>query len=129
MNHRHAAHKPGQIGFTLIEVLVALTIFAVALAALVRAASMSTDGAVDIRERLLATWVAQNHLAELAAVGAFPELGSRTGEAEQANVRFRWEELVSGTPDRAFRRVEMRVSTEQRPGYVVARLIGHVHRP
>lgn len=108
---------------------MALTIFAVALAALVRAASISTDGAIDVRERMLATWVAQNHLAELAALGAFPEPGSRSGEAIQANVQFRWDELVSGTPDRSFRRVEMRISTERRPGYVVARLIGHVHRP
>lgn len=116
-------------GFTLIEVLVALAIFAVALAALVRATSISTDGAIDVRERMLATWVAQNHLAELAAIGAFPEPGTRTGEAEQAAVRFRWEELVSGTPDPAFRRIEVRVSTEQRPTYVVARLVGHAHRP
>lgn len=129
MTHRRASHQTSQRAFTLIEVLVALTIFAVALAALVRAASISTDGAIDIRERMLATWVAQNHLAELVAVGAFPEAGNRTGEAEQANIRFRWEELVSATPDRAFRRVEMRISTERRPNYIVARLIGHVHRP
>ena len=90
MKQRRLPHRTSQLGFTLIEVLVALTIFAVALAALVRAASISTDGAIDIRERLMATWVAQNHLAELVALGAFPEVGSRTGEATQANVQFRW---------------------------------------
>lgn len=115
-------------GFTLIEVLVALAIFAVALAASVRAASISTDGALEVRERMLATWVAQNHLAELAAVSAFPEVGGRNGEAEQGGIRFRWDETVSGTPNRSFRRVEVRVSATRKPDYIVARLVGHVRR-
>ncbi len=115
-------------GFTLIEVLVALAIFAVALAASVRAASISTDGALEVRERMLATWVAQNHLAELSAVGAFPEVGGRGGEAEQGGIRFKWEETVSGTPNQSFRRVEIRVSTSRKPDYIVARLVGHARR-
>lgn len=115
-------------GFTLIEVLVALAIFAVALAASVRASSISTDGALEVRERMLATWVAQNHLAELAALGAFPEVGGRGGEAEQGGIRFKWEETISGTPNQNLRRVEVRVSTTRKPDYIVARLIGHVRR-
>lgn len=107
---------------------MALAIFAVALAASVRASSISTDGALEVRERMLATWVAQNHLAELAALGAFPEVGARGGEAEQGGIRFKWEETISGTPNQNFRRVEVRVSATRKPDYIVARLIGHVRR-
>lgn len=125
---RHRGGAGRVCGFTLIEVLVALAIFAVALAASVRAASISTDGALEVRERLLATWVAQNHLAELAAVGAFPEVGGRSGEAEQGGIRFKWEEVVSGTPNQSFRRVEVKVSSIRKPDYIVSRLVGHVRR-
>ena len=59
-------------GFTLIEVLVALAILAVALAAAVRASSTAADGALELKERLLATWIAQDRLAEYAALHAGP---------------------------------------------------------
>jgi general secretion pathway protein I len=59
-------------GFTLIEILVAVAILAVALAATTRAASIATDGAMETRERLLATWAAENRLAELRARKVFP---------------------------------------------------------
>jgi len=61
-------------GFTLIEVLVALAIFAVALTAALRTCSIATDAALDFRERLLAGWVAENRLAAYR-VGLAPELG------------------------------------------------------
>lgn len=54
-------------GFTLIEILVALAILAVALAAAVRSASIAADGTLDLRERLAGTWVAQDRLAEYTA--------------------------------------------------------------
>jgi general secretion pathway protein I len=113
-------------GFTLIEVLIALAILAIALAASVRAASVATDGALDVRERMLATWIAQDHLAALVAFGNYPNVGSRTGEVEQANLRFRWEELTSSTPNSEFRRVEVRVSAERKPDYVIGKVVGFV---
>lgn len=121
---RHAT--PSMRGFTLIEVLIALAILAIALAASVRAASVATDGALDVRERMLATWIAQDHLAALVAFGNYPNVGSRTGEVEQANLRFRWEELTSSTPNSEFRRVEVRVSAERKPDYVIGKVVGFV---
>ena len=59
-------------GFTLIEILVAVAILAVALAATTRAASIATDGTLETRHRLLATWAAQNRVAEIRARRLFP---------------------------------------------------------
>lgn len=52
-------------GFTLIEVLIALAIVAVALAAVMRAVSVATDDQGRVRDRRLALLCAQNRWEEL----------------------------------------------------------------
>jgi len=116
-------------GFTLIEVLVALAILAVALAAAVRSAGAAADGASDLRERLLGTWVAQDRLALYAALPAWPDIGARQGTAEQAGLRFTWRETVSPTPNARFRRVEVQVFPARAPERVAATLVGYAARP
>jgi general secretion pathway protein I len=119
--------RPG--GFTLIEVLVALAILAVALAAAVRSAGAAADGAFDLKERLLGTWIAQDRLALYAARPAWPEIGARQGAAEQAGLQFTWRETVSPTPNARFRRVEVQVSPARAPERVAATLVGYAARP
>ena len=113
-------------GFTLIEVLVALTILAVALAAAVRSAGVAADTTSDLKERLLAGWVAQDRLAEYAVRPLWPDIGTRQGDADQAGMQFVWRETVSGTPNARFRRVEVQVFPARRPDRSVARLVGYV---
>lgn len=115
-------------GFTLIEILVALAILAVALAAAVRAAGMGTDTALDLKEHLLAGWVAQDRVAEYAARPLWPDIGTRQGNADQAGLRFVWRETVSGTPNPRFRRVEVQVFPARTPDRAVARLVGYAVR-
>ena len=98
-----------KLGFTLIEILVALTILAIALAAAVRAASVATDSAQEIRLRMLATWIAQNRVAELQATNVFPSAGTVSGRSSMAGVEFEWQQLTSETPNTAFRKVELKV--------------------
>ena len=62
-------------GFTLVEVLVALAILAVALAAAMRATSSLIDNASTLKEHLVAGWLAQNRLQEHLARRDFPDLG------------------------------------------------------
>lgn len=64
-------------GFTLIEVLVAMTIIAVGVAALVSTAGSSAWRADFLREREFGRWVASNVLAEMQVVPAWPAIGDR----------------------------------------------------
>jgi len=73
-------------GFTLIEILVAIAILAVALAATSRAASIATDGALESRQRLLATWTAENRVAEMRARRLFPSAGATQFRTTQAGL-------------------------------------------
>jgi len=112
--------------FTLIEILVALAIVAVALAAGMRALAQSADSASTLKARTLALWVAQNRLAAAQLAEPWPALGSAAGESEQAGTRFIWRESVSGTPNPAFHKIEIVVADPQTPDYALARLVGYI---
>jgi len=113
-------------GFTLIEILVAVAILAVALAATTRAASVATDGAVQTRQRLLATWAAENRIAELRARGVFPSPATTTSSTEEGGLALAVEETISTTPNPTIRRVDLAVTDARDPARVLARLTGYV---
>ncbi len=114
-------------GFTLLETLVALAILAISLAAVLRATGAATNHAEDMRIRLLADWVAQNHLALHAARGDWLSVGSQNGEETLAGVRLIWKEEIINTPNPAFRRIEISVSDPAESGdHVLRRLSGYL---
>jgi general secretion pathway protein I len=116
-------------GFTLVEILVALAILAVALAAGMRAVGESADSATLLKQRTLALWVAQNRLAVAQIAAPWPPLGSREGEAVQAGARFLFREDVSGTPNPSFRRIDISVADPAVPDYALARITGYIGQP
>lgn len=115
-------------GFTLIEVLVALTIAAVALIAALRATATLTQGAQDMRLRAYALWSAENRLATIRLSSEWPEVGRRRFDCPQGGVALRCEEEVFATPNLFFRRVEISVRAADAPVEAdaprLARLVG-----
>jgi len=112
--------------FTLVEVLVALAIVAVALAAGMRAVAQSADGAGALKARTLALWVAQNRLAQAQLADPKPARGLSGGDETQANVRFVWTQTVTDTPNPAFRKTDIDVADPAVPDYALAHLAGYV---
>ena len=111
-------------GFTLVEVLVALAVLTIALAAVMRALSQSIDTSASLRDRTVAMWVAQNRLATHQVSRDFPALDTTEGEAEMAGRAWRWREQVTpapGEPDMRQIHIEVRADSGEQP---LARLVG-----
>lgn len=110
-------------GFTLVEVLVALVIVAVALAAALRLSGAAAGNAGDYRDRLLARWVADNVIAQARLELPLPPAGELSGEASQAGQTMLWRRRISATPNPRFRRVDVEVGPQ---GAALATLSGFV---
>ena len=98
-------------GFTLIEVLVALAVLALALGAAVRAAGDQAGTQVLLRENTYARWVGANVVAETRINEPWPQLGMRDGQMRMAGSDWRWRLTVSDTPEKDMRRLDVEVFT------------------
>lgn len=103
-------------GFTLLEVLVALVIIGVALAAAMRGAMSLTTTADYSRQKLLAVLTAENRLLELRLARETLEPGEEVDACEQGGVTFICAQAVKPTPNPFFRRVEVRVFRSDEDG-------------
>lgn len=120
-------HLKRNKGFTLLEVLVALAVIAIALGAAVRLSGAMIDTSYSLKQRTVARWIAENRLNLLLATNNFPTIGSKDGAESMAGMQFHWQEDVSNTPNQYFRRVELRVYSEDDRDFALAILAGYVH--
>ena len=96
-------------GFTLIEMVVALAVLAVAMGALISGMGRYADSAAVLREKTVALWVAHNRLTEIGLDAGWPETGKSDGDVEMAGAEWRWDVSVSETPDPRVRRIDITV--------------------
>lgn len=112
-------------GFTLIEILVALAVVAIAMAAVQRSFAQVIDTTLNLSDRNIALWVAQNKLTQYQLEEHWPSVGTREDTTEMANKIWSLQEKVSATQIPDVRRVEIDV---RMPGeeYSLAHLVGLV---
>lgn len=96
-------------GFTLLEVLIALVVVALALLALTRTAGSQVSRFDGLRERTLAGWVAANVLSETRIATPLPAVGKRDGRTRLGNRDWRWSLQVQATDDADMRRLDVQV--------------------
>ncbi|TFW06572.1 type II secretion system protein GspI [Oxalobacteraceae bacterium OM1] len=102
-------------GFTLLEVLVALVIVGTALGASLRAVGSLTQNSSALRASMMATWSAENRLAQIRLGREWPAFGKRSFNCPQQELQLMCEEEVIATPNPFFRRVEVSVFDSQEP--------------
>lgn len=103
--------KPAR-GFTLIEVMVALSIVAIALAAGARAAGALTDNADRLQQVTAAQWCADNQLTNLRLARVLPGIGDADFQCEQLGRSYPGTLVTRPTPNPNMRRIDAVVRDE-----------------
>lgn len=97
-------------GFTLIEVMVALVVAALALVAVMASISQMIDAGTAMRDRTYASWIAQNKIAELRLANTEPEVSTSNGEVDFAGQEWGWTATISETGVQYLYRVDVGVT-------------------
>lgn len=101
-------------GFTLLEVLVALAVIAIGLAAAIRVGATNGANAIHLRDKTFAQYVAANKAVELQLQAQWPALGTQHGRMPMGLREWHWTARVSETFDARMRRVDIEVGADDR---------------
>ncbi len=111
-----------QSGFTLIEVMLAMAVFAVAGVALLGVADNNYRHMSLLEEKMLANWVASNQLVELSLATTWPPKNNRKGNVDMAGRTWYWQQKVVKTDNDLLRQVIMEVRLNEDDELVSASL-------
>jgi len=115
-------------GFTLIEVMVAVAIAGLALAAVGASVSQMIDAGSAMQERTYASWIGHNKITELRLRNEVPEVSTSSGEVEFASLEWDWEATISETGVENLYRVDVAVSYAGSPN-VIRTVTGFIGEP
>lgn len=111
-------------GFTLVEVLVALSIVAIALMAGLQSTSALTRNALRQSDIVLAQLCAENELVRVRLSRQMPSVGDSTQACEQAGRRLDVRLIVRPTPNPSFRRVDAQVLDGENSVLRISTIVG-----
>lgn len=100
-------------GFTLIEVLVAVAVLAIALGAIIGAISRAAGNAAYLRDKTVAVWAAHNRLARFALAPDWPAIGKQSGRTSMAGRTWYWQARIRKTQDPALRRIDVKIEAKK----------------
>ena len=120
--------QKNQYGFTLIEVMVALTIIAIALGALLNTSGTQASSASYLKQKTLAHWVAANELTQIRISKEFPDIGDERGSTEMANKEWYWIRTTKKTADDNARQVSFTMYADDEYEKNLTSLIGYITR-
>lgn len=98
-------------GFTLLEVLVAMAVLSLSLAAISKAAAGFIVNQAYLRDRTYAQWVAHNRLAEVLLSRRWPSIGQQKDQVEypKGEREWRWVMQVTQTGEEDLRRLDIEI--------------------
>ena len=115
-------------GFTLVEILVALTIVAIAMGAYLHQFGIQAEQTLSLQARTLGHWAAQNHLAEMQLANQWPDPGKQQIQVQQGGQAWLITQRTDTTSNPNIRRVELQLRTDAgQPVGVLVGYVGHTH--
>jgi general secretion pathway protein I len=116
-------------GFTLLEVLIALAIFATAGAAILQASASHLRAVAQLEELTLASMIANNQLQQAQLNRSWPPRELEQGEVSLGNRDWQWQLRAVTVPDQDLRELQISVRLAEQPEQVVYQLKTYVGRP
>jgi len=96
-------------GFTLLEVMFALLIVALTMGAVVESGGYSARRTLQLTEKTIASWIAQNQVTLYRAKRTWTSATSKSGTLEMANSEWEWKLKISKTDEPLLRRIDVDV--------------------
>ncbi|MEE8527436.1 MAG: type II secretion system minor pseudopilin GspI [Gammaproteobacteria bacterium] len=116
-------------GFTLLEILVALGIAAIAIVLVLDSLLVSTFRTGYLRDRTFASWIGHNQITRYRLAETLPDAGDEDGEIEYAGRLWHWYSVISETPVENLRRVEVTVGPADDPDLGFVTIVGFLGLP
>jgi len=101
--------KKQHSGFTLLEVMVALFIVAIAMGGAIKVMGNAANNTSRLTSKTFAQWVALNQMADLKIKKAWPKFGKIKGKQEMAGQKWVWRQETIKTADKNVKRIELSV--------------------
>lgn len=125
-----STHNSSQSGMTLIEVMVALVVFAYAALTLVATSSSHLNAQARLKDKTYASWVAQNQLTEFVlSYKPTSQKAGRRGKTEMAGRTYYFEVKVEDTGSQWLNSVRVDVSSDEEMEYLINSVTGFVEKP
>lgn len=116
-------------GFTLLELLVAMAIFATAGLAIMQTSSAHIRAVSQLEELTFAGYVANNQLQLAMLDPKWPPKEQSQGEVEMANRKWLWQQQVSKPGDEDLRLISVSVSLSEAPEDILYQLQSYKGKP
>ena len=113
-------------GFTLIEVMLAMAVFAIAGVALLGVADNNYRHISHLEEQMFANWVASNKLVEVSLDKTWPPRNNRKGKVEMAGRTWYWQQKVVKAANKEMRGLTMEVRLDEDDELVTASLMTYI---
>jgi general secretion pathway protein I len=115
-----------QGGFTLLEVMVALAVLAIAVSSLFLGMVQYNRNALYLKESTVAGWVARNQVAQWQLQAPWPAPTEKRGKEEMANHEWYWRIKVANTEDPGVRRIDVEVRLEEDDEAPLVDYVGYI---
>jgi len=117
-----------ELGFTLLEIIVALFIVAIGIAAISKATGSTISTAQRVENRLMANWISSNQLTELRLSRIWPSANETDREVDYAGRTWHVKQKISTTPDTDILRVDIQIFADSEFSNLAGSMFGYLVR-